>query len=183
MTDDKSKGPSWPRYAGRGVPNLAAAGASIPMPDQNAATFRPKPMLVRNELFARFAEALGTDRMNLDRPHLTISDVRAIANFTTFALRNDLPLYDPRDAVVIWEKWRRAVVDIGDVIRVGNHPEVASGASRTTAAIATQMIDGRTTMIALDLIDAGKEKGLVYSRFCPWRDPWASTRIQPERAR
>jgi len=35
-----------------------------------------------------------------------------IGNFTSAALRNDLPSIDARDAAVIWEKWRRAVADL-----------------------------------------------------------------------
>ena len=177
------------RYLGRGVPTLRgpASGAAVALPSQDDATFRPEPLKTRRELFQRFLAVRGPIHSQFppsqQTPLLSIADVNAIANFTTFALRNDLLLLiDARDRAVIWETWRRAIVNLNRVIRGAPRADAKDPTTRDTSVLISSMIENSTTMILLEYVDAVKEPGAAFGRFCPWRREWATDeRLHPER--
>ncbi len=166
-------------YAGRGVPALPAARTASPVTVAGKldATLLPEPRAALAALRRKFLAARGPVDPKVppghELPRLTIADVRVIANFITFALRNDLPTVDPYDAAVIWEKWRVAVGDLRDLMR-----NVDSDAQ---ALIAGTVLDHRTWAIEADLTTAMARPREVFERYCPWRGDWATAaRIHPE---
>ena len=166
-------------YAGRGVPALSVPGRSVAvtLPGQLDATLLPDPRAAVASLRQQFLTARGAVDSKVppghERPRLTIADVKVIANFVTFALRNDLPTIDPHDAAVIWEKWRTAVVDLRELMR-----NVESDAQ---ALIAGTVLDHRTWDIEASLTTALAHPREVFEHYCPWRSDWATfERLHPE---
>ena len=101
--------------------------------------------------------------------------MNAIGNFTSAALRNDLPSIDARDAAVIWEKWRQAVADLKELMR---NVEIDA-----QALIVGVILDHRTWDIGSSLATALHRPGEVFDRYCPWRSDWATfERMHPEAA-
>ncbi len=167
-------------YAGRGVPALSArlqSAKAVEVPGKLDATLLPDPRATLAALRDKFIAARGV--VNDSRPtaqqevRLTIADVHVIANFVTFALRNDLSTIDAYDAAVIWEKWRKAVGDLRDMMR-----NVESDAQ---ALIAGTVLGQRTSHIADCMVTAQHQPREVFSTYCPWRADWATpARIHPE---
>lgn len=171
-------------YAGRGLPALPAprtqAATAVPVPGKLDATLLPDPRATLAALRDKFIAARGV--VNDSRPaaqqeaRLTIADVRIIANFVTFALRNDLSTIDPHDAAVIWEKWRKAIGDMRDMMH-----NVESDAQ---ALIVATVLRHRTWDIAECMVTAQARPLEVFNTYCPWRADWATdARIHPERDR
>lgn len=167
-------------YAGRGVPTLPSdrsTTSDVAIPSQADATLLPLPFAVIEGRRADFLAARGATNPNApaDRqePKLTLADVRRIANFITYALRNDLPLVDAHDAAVIWEQWRKAVVDLRDIMRQVQHDMQAS--------VLGSVLWIRAENTQASLTTALEEPRAVFSRYCPWRADWATyDRIHPE---
>lgn len=177
MTADKSAAR---RYAGRGINALTGSrtGAAVRLPGANDATILPDPRAAYEQLSRRFLDANGATANSSPRdlrPRLAGRDVVAIANHLTFALRNDLPSIDARDAAVLWEKWRIAVVDLRDLLR--NVP------LEDDAPYAAIILDHRASDVHDSLATALARPGEVFERYCPWRSQWATpARINPEAA-
>lgn len=164
------------RYAGVGIPKLPGGRASdaIRLPDADAASLLPSPRESYERLLDQLAAgASGSPSAAKHRP-LPPRQLRVVANFVTFALRNDLPGIDPADAAVIWEKWRQAIIDLRDLLRDADEDEPATSA-------ATVLIDHRLWAVADDLATALAEPRVVFERYCPWRSAWATyARLHPE---
>lgn len=166
------------KYAGRGIGTLPTGRRRGPvqLPGADTATLLPDPVAayerVREQFVAANGRLPGSDATR-NRPALTIRDVNVIGNFTTFAIRNDLPSIDVRDAAVIWEKWRKAVADLKDLMR-----NVEMDAQ---ALIVGVVLEHRTWDIANSLATALTHPGEVFERYCPWRADWATqARLHPE---
>lgn len=165
------------RYAGRGIAEIKvdASRASIRLPGPDDATVLPDPMRAHDVMRERYVAARGAIDAKVQRsqPRLTVRDVKAIANHFTFALRNDLPTIDAHDAAVIWEKWRKTVLQLRDMMRGLSDDDQSLGAGTN--------LDGQTFAIHGDLADALREPGIVFKRYCPWRSDWATfERVHPE---
>ena len=171
-------------YAGRGLPVLpparTQAATAVPVPGKLDATLLPDPRATFAALRDKFIAARGV--VNASRPaaqqdaRLTIADVRVIANFVSFALRNDLSTIDPHDAAVIWEKWRKAIGDMRDMMH-----NVENDAQ---ALIVATVLGHRTWDIAECMATAQASPLEVFQNYCPWRADWATdVRIYPERDR
>ena len=165
-------------YAGRGISKLpgSRSGAAAPLPGPDEATLLPDPRDAYERMRLRFIEANGVSADSspkAPRPRLAASDVMAIANHLTYALRNDLPTIDANDAAVIWEKWRVAVNDLRDLLR--NIP------LENDTPYAAVLLDHRTWDVHESLATALQRPGEVFERSCPWRSAWATpARIHPE---
>ena len=171
-------------YAGRGMPVLPPTrtqdAAAVTVPGKLDATLLPDPRAAIAALRSKFIAARGV--VNASRPveqqeaRLTIADVRIIANFVTFALRNDLSSIDAHDAAVIWEKWRKAIGDMRDMMH-----NVESDAQ---ALIVATVLGHRTWDITECMVIALARPMEVFQNYCPWRADWATeARIHPERDR
>lgn len=162
-------------YAGRGVPELRATpGDVIHLPPPKYATIVPDPIAKHDEIRERYVRVNGAIDATAKRPQprLTIRDAKNIANHLTLALRNDLPKVDPHDAAVIWEKWRKHVVSLRDMMS-----DLADDDQALAVGIT---LDQRTLNIHDDVAEALRHPGKVFSRYCPWRDDWATfERIHP----
>lgn len=145
------------------------------LPGPNAATLLPDPMRTYESIREQYVAANGAIDPNAKRPQprLTLRDTKVIANHLTLALRNDLPGVDAHDAAVIWEKWRKAVVQLRDMM---------SGLADDDQALAVGINLGQwSLMIHDDVAEAVREPGKVFARYCPWRADWATfQRIHPE---
>lgn len=166
------------RYAGRGVGALPTGRtrAAVRLPGADAATLLPNPPRAFENVRDQFVAANGRLPGSVperDQPALTIRDVNAIGNFTSAALRNDLPSIDARDAAVIWDKWRQAVADLKELMR---NVEIDA-----QALIVGVILDHRTWDISYSLATALARPGEVFDRYCPWRSDWATfARLHPE---
>jgi len=163
-------------YAGRGVSKLTiTSGNAIRMPGPDYATILPEPMRIHDEIRERYISVNGSVDATAKRPQprLTVRDAKILANHLTLALRNDLPGIDPHDAAVIWEKWRRSVAQLRDMMR---------GLDDDAQALAIGInLDQWTLTVHDDVAEALRHPGKVFSRYCPWRADWATfERIHPE---
>ena len=170
------------RYAGTGVAELRGPGprsrVSLPGPDE--ATLLPDPRAAYAALLARFRQVNGPHDEPQDFPTMTARDVRAYANTITFALRHDLPSLDPRDAAVVWDKWRRAVDEARSHLR---RVRDESQTSETTNDVwsACIVLEHRGWDVVESLAQALVQPGEVFERYCPWRTDWATfERLHPE---
>ena len=166
------------RYAGRGVAELrATTGNVIYMPGPDYATILPEPISKHDEIRERYVSVNGAIDAGAKRPQprLTVRDAKILANHLTLALRNDLPSVDPHDAAVIWEKWRRFVVQLREIMR-----DLADDDQALAAGV---NLDQWTLAIHDDLAVAIRRPGKVFERYCPWRADWATdARVYPEAA-
>jgi hypothetical protein len=149
----------------------------VPLPAPDDATLLPQPDVVVRGLMTAYLAARGAsnpqDPPGHERPRLTIADVKTLANVITFALKNDLPTVDAHDAAVIWEKWRKAIVDLRDLMRDVTNAD--------QALIIATVLEHRIWDIEASLATALRDPGEVFSRYCPWRTEWAThERIYPE---
>lgn len=168
-------------YAGRGVPKLPSdrREADVEIPNQADATLLPLPHAVIEGRRAEFITARGawnpTAPSEFQQPKLTGTDIRRIANFITYALRNDLPLVDAHDAAVVWEKWRKGVADLRDLMHQAQRDD--------QIAIVASVLWIRASDIERSLTRALEEPGELFRGYCPWRSDWATpARIYPEAA-
>lgn len=160
------------RYAGGGIPKLPAGAGTIALPGPDAATLLPSP----RESYTRLLQQLGLagEGGAGARTAPVPGQLRRVANFITFAFRNDLPTIDPADAAVIWEKWRVSVRDLRDLLRGADERAPATPA-------AAVLIDHRLWAVSEDLATALVEPHAVFERYCPWRSAWATyARLHPE---
>lgn len=165
-------------YAGRGIGALPLAGKPpVKLPDAAKATLLPTPAEAIRAVKAAFLSLRGAvsahDPQGHERPRYTVADVRAFANLVTLALRNDLPQIDPHDAAVLWEKWRKAIFDLRDLMRDVRNDE--------QALVIGAVLEHRVWDIESNLILALRTPRAVFEQYCPWRSEWATyARIHPE---
>lgn len=167
-------------YEGRGVPMLPArrgTPSDVVIPSQADATMLPIPAAVIEARRAEFIAARGARNPDAPAPQhepkLTTADVRRLANFITYALRNDLPLVDAYDAAVIWETWRKAVADLRALM--------AKAQTDDEVGVFGSILWIRADRIQSALTTALETPREVFNRYCPWRADWATfERIHPE---
>lgn len=163
-------------YAGRGVSKITTTpGNAIRMPGSDYATILPEPKRIHDEIRERYISVNGAIDATSKRPQprLTVRDAKIIANHLTLALRNDLPTIDRHDAAVIWEKWRRSVTQLRDMMRGLDDDEQALAVGIS--------LDQWSLHVHDELAEALRHPGKVFSRYCPWRADWATfERIHPE---
>jgi hypothetical protein len=166
-------------YAGRGVSELRGPRSSIRLAGPDDATFLPVPRDAHAALLARFRAVNGPEGTQAF-PNLRARDVRAFANLVTLALRNDLPAIDPRDAAVLWDKWRQAVDDVREHLRrVRDHD--ATNETSPDVWNASIVLDHRGWDVIENLTIALARPGDVFQAYCPWRSEWATfERLHPE---
>ena len=167
------------RYAGKGIAAIAVPRGrpSVPLPKPDDATLLPDPVVIVRGLVDAYLTARGPtnpkDPPGHATPRYTVADVKALANVITFALRNSLSEIDAHDAAVIWEKWRRAIIDLRDLMRdVTNDDQ---------ALIVGTVLGHRLWDVQESMATALREPRQVFQQYCPWRTDWATAaRIYPE---
>lgn len=139
---------------------------------REGATLLPAPERAIRELIARHGLNPPTDFPGPGKLWEVPPDriVDAI-NEVTAALRNDLPTPERRDAAVLWEVWRKAVLRVRDHLRALRPDELCFAGSVVYA-----MHD-----LAARHAEALAHPGQVADRYCPWAaDFFTLARLHPE---
>ena len=167
-------------YAGRGIAELRGPKSRIRLPTAETVTLLPDPRAAHADWLARIRAVNGPKDAPTAFPTMTARDVRSFANLMTLSLRNDLPSLDPRDAAVLWEKWRQAVAEVRDHLR-NVRDEDATNATADGVWGATVVLDHRGWDVVNNLALALSNPGAAFDAYCPWRTDWATfERLHPE---
>ncbi len=156
-------------WDGQGVASPARTRRRAPAD----ATLLPDPERAVNELIRRHGLTPPIDYPG-KAWEVPIDRVVDATNEMTAALRNDLPTPERRDAAVLWEVWRKAVLRVRDSIRGLAEDELFLAGSVVWA-----MRD-----LAVRHGEALRRPGQVADRYCPWAaDFFTLDRLYPESAR
>ncbi|MBK7192765.1 MAG: hypothetical protein IPH80_09815 [Myxococcales bacterium] len=152
-------------WAGEGV----ASPARTRRRATQGATLLPDPERAVNELIRRHGLTPPIDYPG-KAWEVAVDHVVDATNEVTAALRNDLPTPERRDAAVLWEVWRKAVLQVRDSIRGLAEDELFLAGSVVWA-----MRD-----LAVRHAEALRHPGQVADRYCPWSvDFFTLNRLYP----
>lgn len=152
-------------WAGEGVASPARTRRRAPQ----GATLLPDPERAVNELIRRHGLTPPIDYPG-KAWEVPVDHVVDATNEVTAALRNDLPTPERRDAAVLWEVWRKAVLQVRDSIRGLAEDELFLAGSVVWA-----MRD-----LAVRHAAALRHPGQVADRYCPWSaDFFTLNRLYP----
>lgn len=159
-------------YLGGGVPDFKPSKRAAAM--FAGLSLLPNPSATIEALWQRYRDANGPDASSHEDPPaplLAVRDLIAIANFITVELRRGLTAIAPRDAAVVWKKWRDVALDLRLEIR-GRDPHEWS---------TYRAFPRRVERLATDLETARRAPGDLFDSFCPWREAYFTpTEIRPD---